>query len=273
MLQRCSCTGRSSLRFRQAAAGLPPCGTRAAPAGGAHSCLCLLRHRRCLLGGRAYAAPNELLRDTASEELRALLSTALRSQCSLPRDAEQLLLSAALDVCNSLGEQRGVLSSPDDVIRGLLRWQTLTGLAPDVLAEHAVEHEEFLALPTETIVSFVFLLRELMPNADLTRVLSALPLGALLRGEAGEHDAQQVTSLRYCAGGALAELRQIMPEPIVQLLAEQSPMLLFGDLGIADLLRLRDAWQASGSAQLSGGELATAMRDPRFVRYFVNFVL
>jgi hypothetical protein len=64
-----------------------------------------------------------------------------------------------------------------------------------------------------------------------------------------------------------------MPEAIVQLLSEQSPMLLFGELGIADVVRLRDAWQASGSAQLSDAELATAMRDERFVRYFVNFIL
>ena len=50
-------------------------------------------------------------------------------------------------------------------------------------------------------------------------------------------------------------------------------MLLFGELGIADVVRLRDAWQTSGSAQLSDAELATAMRDERFVRYFVNFIL
>ena len=264
------------LRFRHAAAAGPaPCSTHAAPTWSGRS---RSRHRRCLLS-RAFATPHEPLRDAAAEELRASLCTALRAQSRLPHDAEQLFIDAAYDVCcNVVDEERGdcaALPRPDDVVRCILRWQTLTGLEAAVVKDHALEGQpDFLATPAATIVRFVFLLRELLPNADLTRVLAALPLGALLRGEAGEQDSDtRVTSLSYCARGALSELRQIMPEPIVQLLAEQSPMLLFGELGIADVIRLRDAWLASGSAQLSDAELATAMRDERFVRYFVNFIM
>ena len=270
MLQRFSRTGclnavfaRSCerLRLRHAAA------TRPAPCSRS-------RRRRCLLSSRA--TPHEPLHDTAVEGLRASLCAALRAQNKLPHDAEQRFVDAAFDVCCNGGERgHGAAPSPDDVVRGLLRWQTLTGLEPAVVADHALDGQpDFLATPAETIVRFVFLLRQLLPNADLTRVLSALPLGALLSAEAGEQGSDaRVTSLSYCATGALSELRQIMPEPIVQLLAEQSPMLLFGELGIADLMRLRDAWQASGSAQLNDAELAAAMRDERFVRYFVNFIM
>ena len=286
MLQRFGCTGRlvsacalSVEELRHAAAtGPAPCSTRAAPTCSARSCRSHSRRRRRTLR-QAYAAPHEPLGDAATEELRAALCNALRAQSRLPRDEEQLFLDAAFDVCcNDAGEERcdcAAFPSPDDVVRGLLRWQTLTGLEAAVIKDHALEAQpDFLATPAETIVRFVFLLRELLPNADLTRVLAALPLGALLRGEEGEQGSDaRVTSLSYCARGALSELRQIMPEPIVQLLAEQSPMLLFGELGIADVMRLRDAWLASGSAQLSAAELAKAMRDERFVRYFVNFIM
>ena len=265
MLQRFSRTGcLDAVCIRHAAAAGPaPCS----------------RSSRCRRVLSSRAARHEPLLDTAAEELRASLRAALRAQTRLPRDAEQQFLAAAFDVCcNAVDEGRGqcaVLPSPDEVVRGLLRWHTLTGLETAVVADHAMDGQpDFLATPAETIVRFVFLLRELLPNADLTRVLASLPLGTLLRGEASEQGSDaRLTSLSYSAKGALSELRQIMPEAIVQLLSEQSPMLLFGELGIADVVRLRDAWQASGSAQLSDAELATAMRDERFVRYFVNFIL
>jgi hypothetical protein len=207
--------------------------------------------------------------DTSSdEELRASLRTALRAQSTLPLDTQSLLVDCAVQVACDAWEEP---VRPEDVVRGLLRWHSLTGLPPDVLAHYATP--AFLSTPAETIVSFVFLLRELLPNADLTRVFAALPMGALLRDEGVGEEGVRLTSLRYCAQDALAELRQFMPEAIVQLLAEEAPTLLFGELSIANSAQLRDAWLASGSALLSEAELATAMRDKRFIRYFVNFVM
>ena len=209
--------------------------------------------------------------DTSDEELRASLRTALRAQSSLPLDTQALILDCCFQVVCDAWEDPPV--RPEDVVRGLVRWHSLTGLPPDALAHYATHAPAFLVTPAETIVGFVFLLRELLPNADLTRVFAALPMGALLRDDEGGEEGVRLTSLRYCAQDALAELRQFMPEAIVQLLAEEAPTLLFGELSIANSAQLRDAWQASGSALLSADELATAMRDKRFIRYFVNFVM
>ena len=209
-------------------------------------------------------------RDTSTEELRSVLRAALRAQSSLPRDAEALLVDSAVEVaCAALEEERWC---PEDVVRGLLRWHTLTGLPPDRLAHYAICNSDFLLTPAETIVGFVFMLRELLPRADLTRVFAALPMGGLLCDEEGQRGVR-LAHLRYSALDALTELRQFMPEAIVQLLVEEAPTLLFGELSIANAARLRDAWLASGSAQLTEAELATAMRDPKFVRYFTNFVM
>lgn len=207
------------------------------------------------------------------------MRAALRAQrSSLPPDVELALLDAAFFVASDPFElefdDRPALT-PEGAARDLLRWHTLTGLAPDLLADFAVWDADFLSTPAEDIVGFVLLLRHLLPKADLTRVLSALPtLGTLLREDKGEQGTgARLTALRYCAEGALAELRHFMPEAIVQLLVEEEPMLLFGELSIANGVRLRDAWLLSGSAQLSEAELETAMRDERFVRYFTNFIM
>ncbi len=228
---------------------------------------------RALLRRLAPGSVPRAAADTSSdEELRASLRTALRAQCTLPLDTQSLLVDCAVQVACDAWEEP---VRPEDVVRGLVRWHSLTGLPPDVLAHYATTHAPvFLSTPAETIVRFVFLLRELLPNADLTRVFAALPMGALLcdEGVQGE-EGVRLTSLRYCAQDALAELRQFMPEAIVQLLAEEAPTLLFGELSIANSAQLCDAWLASGSALLSEAELATAMRDKRFIRYFVNFVM
>lgn len=225
---------------------------------------------RALLRRLAPGSVPRAAADTSSdEELRASLRTALRAQCTLPLDTQSLLVDCAVQVACDAWEEP---VRPEDVVRGLVRWHSLTGLPPDVLAHYATP--AFLSTPAETIVRFVFLLRELLPNADLTRVFAALPMGGLLRDEGVQgEEGVRLTSLRYCAQDALAELRQFMPEAIVQLLAEEAPTLLFGELSIANSAQLRDAWLASGSALLSEAELATAMRDKRFIRYFDNFVM
>jgi len=197
----------------------------------------------------------ELTDDGEAFGLEASLRAALRAQPSLPpRLDEEAFVAAALYVASD-----GLL--PEDAVRGLLRLHALTGLTPEQIAL-----SDCLSTPTEKIVGLLLLLRALLPAADLTRVLAALPLGELLRDDgSGEPGTDAgLTSLRYCAEGALCELQLFMPQPVAQLIAEETPMILFGALSLADVGRLRDAWQASGSSLLSEKELAKEMKHPNF---------
>ncbi len=157
------------------------------------------------------------------------------------------------------GDSAALLAS--DVVRGLLRWQSLCGLLPRDAARLALNAPDMLTVPPSRIVAMVLLFRRLFPDADLRRIFETLPAHVLL---------SDIDALEHCALGALCELRMLMPEVVVQLLAQEEPALFFGGLSLERVDALRDAWAESGLEQLSEEQLARDMRNERWTQYFRN---
>jgi hypothetical protein len=158
------------------------------------------------------------------------------------------------------GDSAQLLAS--DVVRGLLRWQSLCGLLPRDAARLALNAPDMLTVPPSRIVAMVLLFRRLFPDADLRRIFETLPAHVLL---------SDIDALEHCALGALCELRMmLLPEVVVQLLAQEEPALFFGGLSLERVDALRDAWAESGLEQLSEEQLARDMRNERWTQYFRN---
>ena len=152
--------------------------------------------------------------------------------------------------------------SPQAVVRGLLRLTQLCGLQPRDAAGLALAVPELLATPAERLVRTMLLLRRLFPHANLARVVEQLPQHVLLSDDAA--------ALEIGAHGVLCELRLLLPEPLVHLLAQEEPTVLFGGFNLVRREELVDAYEASGLRDLTEAQLADGMRNTRFVQYFVN---
>jgi hypothetical protein len=201
--------------------------------------------------------------------LEAEVRQALRDEgvASVPPDEADALASAAVVLLGVMLNQQGddgePQLSPLDVVRGLLRWTRLCGVLPRDAARMALGAPELLSAPAERIVRTMLLLRRLFPGADLSRVVEHVPMHILVTSDDAD-------ALEHCAVGVLSELRLTLPEPIVQLLAQEEPSLFFGGASVLRFEELRDAYDASGMQGMSDEELRKDMANERWIQYFRN---
>jgi hypothetical protein len=163
-------------------------------------------------------------------------------------EAEQLVYAACVLLGVADQDSQAALSAAD-VVRGLLRWQQMAGLAPRDAARLAIRAPELMHAPHEHIMRTMMLLRTLFPSADLSRIVENLPMHALLADE---------QTLAAHAGGVLTELRLLFPEPIIQLLASEEPAIFFGALSLSRLAGVPEA------------TLLKDMRGERWIQWFRN---
>ena len=95
-------------------------------------------------------------------------------------------------------------------------------------------------------------LRSALPHADIARVVTGCP-SVLVDDE-------------YAVLGALSELRNFMPDPLVQYLVQEEPSLVAGGLSLARLGELHNSWREHGAPALGefgDDELRGLLLGPR----------
>jgi hypothetical protein len=225
---------------------------------------------RCAAAGQAAGRRVRAARSAAAahSSLEAEVRQALGDEdgtSSLPPAEADALVSASLillGISMEQGDDGEPQLSPPAVVRGLLRWTRLCGVLPRDAARMALGAPELLDAPAERIVRTMLLLRRLFPAADLSRVVEHIPMHTLVSSDAD--------ALELCALGVMAELRNIFPEIIVQLLAQEEPLLFFGGASVLRFEELREAYDASGMQHMSEDELRADMANERWVQFFRN---